>query len=330
MYVNEEHIRTWQVCYLVSSANLLFRHGCQRMFCLWQRLQMAQIAPFHWRRYSTAFYFMFVKQVFMVPKSWTKILISPKILPTRFFFTFYGNKILSKSFQDFQMAGNVLSWQNLSLRFSNGGCDENLDAARLINCTASFLGDKQKTLETQKCTRWLRCSDSQSCCRCDPCTEPESGGWFWGWGALVLICHQQKRTFGGWERRSRGGGIETNTWHRPGDMASEEAGEFECCPRWAWSCLPRSSRLRLPFSCLVWHISVHYGSGQACVFGMYPRRWSCLLGSRAKMYTLWGRHTRFVGDSTLHTYFGRAPLHVGETAEEVVLPSATNTEFDSI
>ena len=23
----------------------------------------------------------------------------------------------------------------------------------------------------------------------------------------------------------------TNTWHRPGDMAPEEAGEFECCFR---------------------------------------------------------------------------------------------------
>ena len=55
---------------------------------------------------------------------------------------------------------------------------------------------------------------------------------------------------------------------------------------------------------------------------MYPRRWLCLLDSR-------GRHIRFVGDSALHTYFGRAPLLVGETAE-VVLPSATSTEFDSI
>ena len=36
------------------------------------------------------------------------------------------------------MAGNVLSWQNLSPRFSNGGCHDNLDAARQINCAASF------------------------------------------------------------------------------------------------------------------------------------------------------------------------------------------------
>ena len=36
------------------------------------------------------------------------------------------------------MAGNVLSWQNLSPRFLNGGCHENLDAARHINFAASF------------------------------------------------------------------------------------------------------------------------------------------------------------------------------------------------
>ena len=44
------------------------------------------------------------------------------------------------------------------------------------------------------------------------------------------------------------------------------------------------------------------GSGQARVFSMYPRRWLCLLGSRAKIYT------RFVSDCAVHTYFGRAPL----------------------
>ena len=47
--------------------------------------------------------------------------------------------------------------------------------------------------------RWLRCSDSQSCRRCDSCTEPKSGSWF----RCVLICHQQKRTFGGWRTSSR-------------------------------------------------------------------------------------------------------------------------------
>ena len=37
------------------------------------------------------------------------------------------------------MAGNILSWQNRSPRFPNGGCPENLDAARHTNCAASFL-----------------------------------------------------------------------------------------------------------------------------------------------------------------------------------------------
>ena len=35
-----------------------------------------------------------------------------------------GTKSCTKIFQDFQMAGNVLSWQNLSPIFSNGGCHE--------------------------------------------------------------------------------------------------------------------------------------------------------------------------------------------------------------
>ena len=53
-----------------------------------------------------------------------------------------GTKSCTNSSQDFQMAGNVLSWQNLSPRFSNGGCHENLDVARQINCAAYFLGGK--------------------------------------------------------------------------------------------------------------------------------------------------------------------------------------------
>ena len=60
-----------------------------------------------------------------------------------------GTKSCTKSSQDFQMAGNVLSWQNLSPRFSNGGCQENLDAARKSITPLLSLRDKQKTLETQ-------------------------------------------------------------------------------------------------------------------------------------------------------------------------------------
>ena len=38
------------------------------------------------------------------------------------------------------MAGNVPSWQNLGLRFSNGSLHENLRAARQISCAASLQG----------------------------------------------------------------------------------------------------------------------------------------------------------------------------------------------
>ena len=56
---------------------------------------------------------------------------------------------------------------------------------------------------------------------------------------------------------------------------------------------------------------VHRGSGQARVFSMYPRRWLSL-SSRAKEFTLQGRHRRFVGDSAFHTSLRGAPLLVGE------------------
>ena len=63
---------------------------------------------------------------------------------------FMGTKFCTKSSQDFQMAGkDVPSWQNRSPRFSNGGCHENLDAARKSIAPLLSLGDKQKTLETQ-------------------------------------------------------------------------------------------------------------------------------------------------------------------------------------
>ena len=53
---------------------------------------------------------------------------------------------------------------------------------------------------------------------------------------------------------------------------------------------------------------VHRGSGQARV---YPRRWLSL-SSRAKAFTLQGRHRRFVGDSDFHMSLRGAPLLVGE------------------
>ena len=53
---------------------------------------------------------------------------------------------------------------------------------------------------------------------------------------------------------------------------------------------------------------VHRGSGQPRV---YPRRWLSL-SSRAKAFTLKGRHRRFVGGSAFHTSLRGAPLLVGE------------------
>ena len=53
---------------------------------------------------------------------------------------------------------------------------------------------------------------------------------------------------------------------------------------------------------------VHRGSGQARV---YPRRWLSL-SSRAKAFTLQGRHRRFVGDCAFHTSLRRTPLLVGK------------------
>ena len=82
--------------------------------------------------------------VFMVTKSCTKIVILPKIFPTRFCFTFYGNKILYKIFPRFSDGRKVLPWQNLSPRFSNGGCHENLDAARKSIAPLLSLGDKSR------------------------------------------------------------------------------------------------------------------------------------------------------------------------------------------
>ena len=86
------------------------------------------------------------------------------------------------------------------------------------------------------------------------------------------------------------------------------------------------------------HFGVSYGiflfimkvAKPARVFSVYLRRWwLCLLGSRVKTYTFQGSHRSFVGDSAFHTCFRRANLLLVDTAE-VVSPSASRTEFDSI
>ena len=50
-----------------------------------------------------------------------------------------------------------------------------------------------------------------------------------GWACFVLVCHQQERIFGGWER-SRAGGIETNTWHRPGTWLQKKLENLSAAP----------------------------------------------------------------------------------------------------
>ena len=64
-------------------------------------------------------------------------------------------------------------------------------------------------------------------------------------------------------------------------------------------------------SIFVFRVTAYYvqrGSGQARV---YPRRWLSL-SSRAKAFTLQGRHRRFVGDFAFHAALCGAPLLVGE------------------
>ena len=69
----------------------------------------------------------------------------------------------------------------------------------------------------------------------------------------------------------------------------------------------------------------------ACIHELTTRRHRGRLcsASRAKAFTLQGRHIRFVGDSAFHTTFRGAPLLFGVT-EEVVSSPAPSAEFDSI
>ena len=64
--LHQSHMCQWGAQpYLVGPLSRLvgkppFRHGCQGIFCLWKELQMDQTAPFHRRRHSTAFHFVFI------------------------------------------------------------------------------------------------------------------------------------------------------------------------------------------------------------------------------------------------------------------------------
>ena len=147
------------------------------------------------------------------------------------------------------------------------------------------------------------------------------------WACLILISHQQKRTFGGWgrSRRRNRNHYTASTWGRwhqkklqdlsaaPDELnpACREARDF-------------ASHFRVSFDIFM------FMETAKPVFSVCTHDGGCdILGSRAKIYTCQGRHRNFVGDSAFHTYFGRAPLLVGDTAE-VVSPSATSTEFDSV
>ena len=90
-----------------------------------------------------------------------------------------------------------------------------------------------------------------------------------GLGFLYLICHQQNRTFGGWNTSIR-------------DFAYFRVSYDILRSSWKRSspCVP-------------------------------TRRWLSL-SSRAKAFTLQGRHRRFVADSVLHTSLRGALLLIGE------------------
>ena len=107
------------------------------------------------------------------------------------------------------MAGNVPSWQNLGLRFLNGSLHENLRAARQISCAASLHGKLY--------LKYNKNAHSMYCGECDAAIakaaaavtrvqsqSQEVGSGDKGWACYVLICYQQKRTFGGRRTSSRG------------------------------------------------------------------------------------------------------------------------------
>ena len=106
------------------------------------------------------------------------------------------------------MAENVPSWQNLGPRFSNDSLHENLRAARQISCAASL---PRKIVEhSQNRTQRMYGGD------CDAAIAKAAAAVIHvqsqgeerlvlamkDWACCVLICHQQKRTFGGWRTNS--------------------------------------------------------------------------------------------------------------------------------
>ena len=101
-----------------------------------------------------------------------------------------------------------------------------------INCDVSLFGDKQKTLETQNAHGDYDAAIAKAAAAVThiQSLSQEVGSGDEGLGLIGFDLSSAETDFW-WLERSRAGGIETNTRHRPGDMASEEAGEFECCSR---------------------------------------------------------------------------------------------------
>ena len=164
-----------------------------------------------------------------------------------------------------------------------------------------------------------------------------------GWACCVLIFHQQKRTFGGWRTNSRdfspllssencktlstkthtaciyGGDCDaaiakaaaavTHAQSQSQEVGSGDEGLGLCfdLPSTETDFLVAGGRAveTLPFFLFRMTFHVYRGSGQA---RMYPRRRWLSLSSRAKAFTLKGRHRRFVGDSAFHTSLQGAPL----------------------
>ena len=139
---------------------------------------------------------------------------------------------------------------------------------------------------------------------------------------MVLVCRQQKRAFGGWERSRRRNRNQymASTW---GQWLQKKLEDLSAALLQIILVMLAEKRetsppifvFHIPYFCPSWRKRPS-PCFQHC---MYPRRcWLCLLGSRVIIYTLQGRHNRrFVGDSAFHAHFGRTPLLVGDTAEVV-------------
>ena len=149
---------------------------------------------------------------FFIYRAWRSIYTCPTGMFSRTFYAQYSvtkNLHISPRFSltiVYQDANSVL----LLAHFCTAVFDIRLypqnPVFKIVHDENVKIAKHSKQKHTQHVWRWLRCSDSQSCRRCDSCTEPESGGWFWwwkGWASCVLICHQQKRTFGGRRTSSR-------------------------------------------------------------------------------------------------------------------------------